>query len=300
LADSSTLCDPVVVGQDYSIYIRLLNRGGSATSANTTVYWSPPSTLVTPDLWTKIGDTKTASVPTGRTLGVSDRLVWPSSSIPGTADYGFVAITVASDDPAPLLPKTFPDFAKFVQNSNNAGWRNFTVISTPSDQPQIIAHDEPQVLHHFPFIIPGAFDTDRIFKIITIGNLPRGSTVFLKLPISLSRLLGIRLREGQIQKDFVLIPIHAFGLMDIGEGLLPAKSRAKCELQVKVPVSTYKQVGKVDFAIAQVWEGKEVGRLTYRFGPRADLSEGNRCHCGCKHGCKFGCHDEVRHGGHDG
>lgn len=296
-ADSSTLCDAVVAGREYSIYVRLLNRGGSSTTAVTTVYWSPPSTLVTPDLWTKIGDTPSTNVPTGRILGVSDRLAWPASAIPGTADYGFIAITGSPDDPEPLLPKTFPDFAKFVQNSNQAGWRNFNVVSAPP-------LNQPQMIHHFPFVIPGAYDMDRIFKIITIGNLPRGSTVFLKLPLNLSRLLGIRLREDQLREDFVLIPLHAFGLMDIGEGTLPAKSRANCELQIKVPIATYKQEGKFEFAIAQVWEGKEVGRLTYHFGPKADLTRGNSGHCGCergcKHGCECGCHDDERHGGHGG
>lgn len=50
--NNSALSQSVLAGRNHSIYIRLLNRGGSpAASAKATVYWSPPATLVTPNLW---------------------------------------------------------------------------------------------------------------------------------------------------------------------------------------------------------------------------------------------------------
>ena len=40
-------------GQDNFIYVRALNQGTTAaTNTTATVYWSPVSTLVTPNLWT--------------------------------------------------------------------------------------------------------------------------------------------------------------------------------------------------------------------------------------------------------
>lgn len=54
---------------------------------------------------------------------------------------------------------------------------------------------------------------------------------------------------------------------------------------------TNRQNGQFEFAVSQEWDGIEVGRLTYRFGPEASLGEGNHgygghheCGCGCHHG----------------
>lgn len=97
-ANSGTVNNPalsqqVLFGRDHSIYIRALNRGGSpATSATATVYWSPPSTLVTPNLWNKIGTANIPAVPIGSVLAVSSRLEWAASNVPPTGHYCFVAI----------------------------------------------------------------------------------------------------------------------------------------------------------------------------------------------------------------
>ncbi len=59
-------------GQDNFVYVRVRNRGGSAAADVTaTVYWAPPSTLLTPDLWTLLGSTTLPNVPTGDLLTVS-------------------------------------------------------------------------------------------------------------------------------------------------------------------------------------------------------------------------------------
>ena len=72
-------------GQDNFVYVRVRNRGGTAASNVTaTVYWAPPSTLLTPDLWTLLGTATLPTVPTGDLLTVSDAIVWPAAAIPGT------------------------------------------------------------------------------------------------------------------------------------------------------------------------------------------------------------------------
>jgi hypothetical protein len=116
------LSDPVITGREHSVYIRLLNRGtGPASNAKTTVYWSEPATLVTPNLWHQIGTISfPGTVPAGSTLDVSPRLAWPAAQVPPTGHYCFVALAGADRDPVPLLPTTFPDYVKFITNNNNA------------------------------------------------------------------------------------------------------------------------------------------------------------------------------------
>jgi serine protease len=284
--NNAALSQEVLSGRDHSIYIRALNRGGSpATSATATVYWSPPATLVTPNLWNRIGAAALPAVPVGRVLAVSPRLAWAASRVPSTGHYCFVAIAGATDDPSPNLPNNFPDWARFVQNNNNVAWRNFNVIPAPPST-------GPRGYHVFPFNIPGAFDAPRRFAIKALGSLPRTSGVLLKLPLALARALDITLQEKQIRGYNAIIPLLPFTQQDIGEGILPVGSLAKCELHIRVPLDTYKLNGQFDFAIAQEWEGLEVGRLTYRFGPEAVVSDGKggcgghgKCDCGCHHGC---------------
>jgi serine protease len=279
---NASLSDEVVQGRDHSIYVRLLNRGGSpATDTAVKVYWSPPSTLVTPQSWTPIGTVTQPAVATNRILTVSPRLAWPAGSVPLTGHYCFIAVAGAEGDPEPILPNSFPDWVRFVGSNNNVAWRNFNVISSPSfsDGGQIIAH-------RFPFNIPGAFDDDRKFAITTDGSLPRGSTASLLMPWDLTRQLGIVLRDGGEKKsERAAIPLHVFGRSKIGEGILPAKTFAECELRVLVPEETYKLQGVYEFAVIQTWEGIEVGRLTYHFGQVAILDKPeercDHCHCVC-------------------
>lgn len=40
---------------------------------------------------------------------------------------------------------------------------------------------------------------------------------------------------------------------------------------MKVPGEAYKGGGDYEFALVQEWEGVEVGRVTWQFGPVADL-----------------------------
>ena len=91
--NSATLGFEAEAGQDNFLYVRVRNRGSSvANNVEATVYWAPVATLVTPDLWTLVGSTTIPSVPTGDLLTVSDAIVWPSSAIPATGHYCFIAL----------------------------------------------------------------------------------------------------------------------------------------------------------------------------------------------------------------
>jgi hypothetical protein len=269
--DNVALSEPVLAGHDHSIYIRLSNRGAATSSAtNVTVYWSEPATLVTPNMWHEIGSVSLSSVPNNNQLTVSPALAWPASSLPSTSGhYCFVALAGTANDPTPALSTSFPDFAKFIRENNNAAWRNFNLITGPPGN----TTDGAGRYHHFPVTIPGAFDAPREFALKAVGTLPQGSKVSLRMPQELGQALGVKgcARKGDNGEDLVALPIKPVGDVDIGKGVLPAGSMAACELRVKVPMEAYAAERLYEFALVQMWEGVEVGRVTWRFGRAVQL-----------------------------
>jgi hypothetical protein len=107
--------------------------------------------------------------------------------------------------------------------------------------------------------------------------------VRLELPVALARALHIQQQQqhGQPAKEKegeagginrVAVRLHPFGALEIGAGILPVGSLPACELYIRVPPDTYRCQGSFEFFLNQEWEGVEVGRVTYRFGPVAKVS----------------------------
>lgn len=273
--NNNTLSEDILTGHDQSIYVRVLNRGGSdATSVSVTVYYSFPATLVTPNLWTAIGNTVLPTdVPQGNVLTVSNPITWPAASIPSPGHYCFVAIAGNTIDPPPNPATAFPTFdtyVSFVENNNNVAWRNFNIITAPPS----VEEGGIRSFHSFTFIIPGAFDTSQVFTVETFGTLPReaDSVVELRIPLNLAKQLKVQLqREAQIDREHnsAVISLPPFGRHTIGSdggGKLDKGSLAKCELRVRVSTATYKKPGIFEFGIRQLYRGREMGRLTWHFG----------------------------------
>jgi hypothetical protein len=170
--------------------VRVRNRGGSdASNVTATVYWSPPSTLVTPDLWSLVDSTTIASVPTGDLLTVSDAIVWPSAEIPATGHYCFVALIGHAQDPAPA-PADFLDwdnFRLFIRANNNVTWRNFNVVNNVPPP----AADPPNYVP-LPFMAAGAPDKARRMRFEVMGRLPKGAIALLEMPREFADLLQAR------------------------------------------------------------------------------------------------------------
>jgi hypothetical protein len=143
-------------GQDNHVYIRVRNRGGStANNAGATIYWTPPSTLLTPDLWTLLGSTILPPVPTGDLLTVSNAITWSSAALPAQGHYCFVGILDTPRDPGPA-PADFLDwdnFITFIRNNNNVTWRNFNIVDNLPP-----ARTEPPGYVALPFLAAGAPD----------------------------------------------------------------------------------------------------------------------------------------------
>jgi serine protease len=259
--NNPSLSQDVLDGQDNYIYVRLLNRGGAvANNVSIDVYWSPPATLVTPNLWTHIGATTLAALPTGNQLTVANVLTWPSSAIPGPGHYCFVAVAGNAQDPKPNLSafSTFAQYVDFVDNNNNVAWRNFNVLPPP---PSV---GKSTGVYKLPFTISGAFDTGHEFQLEAIGGLPEGSRAFIDMPASFGQAL--RSVPTELMSDskgrLARLQLNPFGIQRLGTVLLHARSAVQCELVLDVPQRDRRN--SYTFAIRQIYSGAEVGRITWQ------------------------------------
>jgi hypothetical protein len=270
--NSDALGDEVEDHLDNFVYVRVRNRGGaSAANVGATVYWSPVATLVTPNLWNLIGTVTLPSVPTGNILTVSDGLLWPSASVPPTGHYCFVGIIGSTNDPAPG-PADFIDFdnfERFIRSENNVTWRNFNVVnnvppSGGSHPPGFIA---------LPFLITGAADRARQMKVEADVRLPKGAELLLDLPRPLAEPMhrDLSLIQARVPTDRAVARLAPHGIQPIGAMVFPAKMAASAQLLVKIPDKL--RANEYDVIVRQTYEGREVGRITWRLSPRGRMKK---------------------------
>jgi hypothetical protein len=273
---SDTESDPSVrAGQPNYVYLRVWNRGTDASGVTATAYWSPPATLVTPAQWNLIGSALFADVPPGQIVQVSDPgITWPEADIPAPGHYCFVATAGNTDDPAPN-PSTFAsftDFAAYVSAHNNISWRNFNVVTNAPHRTGGPFAD----FVHLPFLICGAWDGAQVFTFETLAHLPEDSQIVLQVPNWLGK--GLRpspdIREDeqetaagsdQDEQRPVRIRVAPHGHQFLGPVELPAGTAAGSHLLVHVPTGRHDR--PCDIVIRQIYQGKEIGRITWRLVP---------------------------------
>jgi serine protease len=254
-------------GQDNVVYVRAANRGGSdATGSSVEVFWSPPSTLVTPDLWTSVGTLTMPIIPTGDTLVAAGPITWDETEIPAPGHYCFVAILTHPQDPGPA-PIDFLDwdnFRAFIRSNNNVTWRNFNVVpNVPPPGAQMIAQ---------PFLMVGAFDKTRRMRLEVTLRLPRGSKAELRLPMHLVEAF-LRRRAPFLRveaDDTVGVPLNPSGVTRYPDVAFPSKIRHELELRVHIPEDAR---GQSYLVWAAQFEGdEELGRVTWRFTSADELA----------------------------
>lgn len=259
--NSNLLGFQVEAGQDNFIYARMKNRGAvDAVGARARIFWSPASTLVTPDLWTEIGVTNPIDVPQGDTLEVTDALVWDKNDIPGTGHYCFVGLIGHAADPEPITPPAtdWNGFLNFIRNENNAAWRNFNVVDELPDDPS-----DPFVAE---FLIANAPDRRRQFDLRIDQKLSRGVQVILRIPMGIAKpFLSNRNVEFKIdrKKRMVDIFLPRTPHLVIPEVILPAKARMKSAFIVKGLQKNFRPGNMV--SISQHFKEMEVGRVSWKF-----------------------------------
>lgn len=247
----STLGYEVADAQDNFIYTRARNRGAVASAADVHVYWSPVSTLVTPDLWTLVGTSTFASVPPTDLLTVGSEVVWSAADIPAPGHYCYVGIVDAPDDPAPLMTDLvdFDNFRTFIRNNNNATWRNFNVVSTDPSDPSA-------------FLVAGALDRRVEMEFEVIANLPERAQLLLHAPEF--TLVDRGDNPGAIKQGSVRL--RPQGRQDLGSFFFPAKYKAELLLEVEIPEKDRNTTGhSVTVRQLLAKTGEELGRVTWYF-----------------------------------
>ncbi|MCU1517594.1 MAG: hypothetical protein JWQ75_2315, partial [Pseudarthrobacter sp.] len=179
--DRDDLSDPVKYGQDNYLYLRIRNRSPRpAENVTATVYWSEVATLVTPNLWHKIGSQNLAVVPAGDVLTVTPAIPWPAADIPSPGHYCFIAVAGTRTDPQPDLTAlaNWDAYIGFIRGENNATWRNFEIENI---LPFHGGTGEPELIE-LPFLAPGALDRDLVMQLEIRPELPHDAKLYLELP----------------------------------------------------------------------------------------------------------------------
>lgn len=267
--NSDSLSSEVEAGQDNFIYVRMRNRSNTAAANNATVtvYWSEPSTLVTPDLWHRIGETAPVNVPAGDTLVVAGPITWPAADIPFTGHYCFIGIINQARDLAPLVPLAtgMTGFSAFIRNNNNVTWRNFNVIDEVADS----AVES--------FMVAGAPDGSRVFDLELIQRLPEKAHAVLEMPVQLfaslrrDAFLNVELNRKEKVARVSLPKVRGF---QMGTVKLKKAARHRCRLIV-TGLKGKKALGH-SVAIRQIYEGQEVGRITWVFRGKSESKNGDK------------------------
>ena len=225
-------------------------------------------------MWNFIGSTTIPDVASGL-LTVSNAIQWHATTMPPPGHYCFIALVGNDLDPVPdindLNSMNWDQFVQFVGNNNNVAWRNYNIVSMPSSPPPMplpppVPEDMP--LREVEFFACGARRQAVKMKLRIGGQLPRGSRTFLQVPVVFLDLLEDQTRYFPIDKKgrVALLPIRHSGSHTVGEILFPAKSKFKMKLLISIPREYTKNSYEV-FA-TQVFEGKEIGRVTWRLTPK--------------------------------
>ncbi|SEW13503.1 Serine protease, subtilisin family [Cognatiyoonia koreensis] len=258
----------VTSGQDNFIYVRAQNQGSAAaTGASTAIFWSPVSTMLTPDLWNPVGTIPMPDIPTGEVLTCADALTWPAAQIPGEGHYCFIGLLDHPLDPAPVLAdfEEWDNFRTFIRNNNNATWRNFNVVDVDPSSPSV----DPM-----PFLVNGWLDRPLPMRVEMQVKMPRKAELLLELPLRFLRDMKADLNIVDVdqRKGLVLAKLPNSGRLLLGIGDIPAKERYQMKLSVKLPKGAKGRIGQV--MVRQLFKGEEeVGRVTWSFQDAAIRKE---------------------------
>jgi hypothetical protein len=261
--NDASLGAEVEAGQDNAVYVRMRNRGASdANGVRATVYWSPVSTLVTPNLWNLIGTAAPLDVPTGNTLVVTPELTWPKAAIPGTGHYCFVAVLDHPQDPAPPVPgpTDWSGFLDIIRNNNNVTWRNFNVVDVLPDPSA-----DPVAL---PFVLAGAPSEARRFDIEVAVHLPKDARLLLELPAAAAAALPPHWREQAHPRGerYLALDVPRLRSNPMCGVRLHAGAAHRCRFVLQPSKGLAAGLHTVE--IRQFDEGLQVGGITWALRPK--------------------------------
>jgi hypothetical protein len=248
------LFEGVEIGQPNYVYVRVRNRGYSASDAEVDVYWTLPSTLPTPASWHPIGTINVPSVAVDE-FKVAGPLTWPSSEIPVDGHYCFVAILGNANDPKPdhNAITSSAEFHDFIRDNNNVVWKNFDVSDAFAGS-----------YHRYDFQIQGwPRVSQRSDLEIEVAELPAGTEVELRI---LKRLTegatadGLSLSDETAIYRRYIVTSHVWGALRD----MPLKSSDNTEATLYLTFPEHALDGAYELSVVQRIDGLEMGRVTKR------------------------------------
>lgn len=250
---SDTLGEAVEFGQDNFIYLRVQNRGRQVTSGQAKVYWTLPSTLPTPTSWHLIGGPINIPAVNPNEMKVVGPLTWSKNDIPAKGHYCFVGLIESGSDPAPdpATIHTVDDYYRFIRESNNATWKNFNVVDTFKNATSNMTFQ----IQGWPKVQLSAD------LMLDVSQLPASVELTLKILKRLSAPASREnmqlVEESQLYQKFSLHGGMPACLRHID---LRASDSTQAYLEVTVPRDVAD--GNYRFAVAEIVDGKEMGRVT--------------------------------------
>lgn len=249
--------DPVEIGNDNYIYVRVHNRGGQATEAYVRVYFAPLTTSCTPMAWTLIDEVLLPAVPAGG-FAVAGPITWPHVPDPGTAGH-FCLIALCGNTldpfPDPSMIDSALDFVRWMRNGNNQAYRNIVFEDTEPDGWAVI----PFLVHEF------GRKEDRFEFRIDLRHLPRASRTELQVfPELLKQRPAVktenmvRLRQSRGETQFL---IHEGTVGALDEVKIPRGRASRVAIHIQLPETAQPAIF-YPLAVIQKIAGQEVGRIS--------------------------------------
>jgi hypothetical protein len=254
--NSDTLSEVVEIGQDNYIYLRVQNRGSQPTSGTARVFWALPSVLPTPASWHEITDPANPEPILSvnpREMKIIGPITWKKGDIPAKGHYCFIGLITSGDDPAPdkATIHTVDDYYNFIRASNNATWKNF-------DTDNVFANS----VANLEFAIQGWPKINLSADLaIDLSKLPKYMTAKLRILKRLSSSAKTEnatlVTESSLYQKFELVPgkkafLHGMNL----------KPSDKCQAYVEITIPDTAKDGNYRLSVAQLVDGKEMGRVT--------------------------------------
>jgi hypothetical protein len=219
---------------------------------------------------------------------VTPPITWAQETLPPTVGhYCFIGILNHPQDGAPPVPGPdnfdWDDFTALIRNHNNVTWRNFNVIdavipaTSPSDgsgggggrNDSRDAEDANEAVaqEKLEFDITGAPDKERNFDIEFMRALPQGAKARLELPAELFALIDLPGAEVQKDKAGETVSVLLLGVKNVrlNQVALPKLAKYKCRLLITG--GTGYEKGAHQIAVRQIFEGLEVGRISWELKP---------------------------------
>jgi len=253
---SDTLGSCVEYGQDNFIYLRVQNRGMQPTSGTARLFWANPSILPTPNSWHEITDpANPIAIPAinPQEMKIVGPIVWNNADIPSAGHYCFVGLINSGNDPAPdpATIHTINDYYNFIRQSNNATWKNFDVLDLFANS----VTNASFAIQGWPRIKLSAD------LMIDLSQLPSNIVLNLRILKRLSATASLEnaklINNSQTHQKFQLSAGKVVYLRGMN---LKTSDVSQASIEIKTPEGIAD--GNYRFAVAELIDGKEMGRIT--------------------------------------